>query len=107
MQVQSIPSQLDKEATPDFKSRVLVEFTPDQQNTVSSVSEVIQSPVYAQVEYEEYFYLPETTSAFLIKLGSEADDLAYRYNTLLKYTKGLLTAIDQSNNVVIGTGKKP
>lgn len=86
----------------------MTEFTPDQQpQPVLAQTDVVQAPVYSQVNYDDYFYLPDETSIFLIKLGGEADDLANRYNTLLKYAKGLLTAIDQSNKVVIGTESKP
>lgn len=56
---------------------------------------------YDNVNYEEYFYLPDEYSVFLIKFGSDADDLAIRYNKLLLYTKGLLTSIEQTNQVSI------
>lgn len=109
--VQGIPASLNKPAEVNFSSRLLTQFNADS-SPVASTSTVqpLASPVvvttYDNVDYEEYF-LPEQDSIFLIKFGSEADDLADRYNALLKYTNGLLTAIEQANQVSIIPATKP
>ncbi|QXO09976.1 hypothetical protein pEaSNUABM37_00015 [Erwinia phage pEa_SNUABM_37] len=96
---------MDQPADVNFGSRLLTQFNANS-SPVASTSSVTSAvtPVivtqYDNVDYEEYF-LPEQDSIFLIRFGSEADDLADRYNTLLKYTKGLLTAIEQANQVSI------
>lgn len=103
--VQGIPASLNTPVEANFSSRLLTQFnatsTPlASTSTVTSVVSPVVVTKYDNVDYEEYF-LPDQDSIFLIKFGSEADDLADRYNTLLKYTTGLLTAIEQANQVSI------
>lgn len=103
--VQGIPASLAKPVEVNFSSRLLTQFNANS-SPVASTSTVqpLVSPVvvtkYDNVDYEEYF-LPEQDSIFLIKFGSEADDLADRYNTLLQYTNGLLATIEQANQVSV------
>lgn len=112
LMVQGIPSPLDQEVKADFKSRIITEFTPDQQPTSVLTTTVSVAPTvptassvvttgYGDSYSDDYFYLPDATSIWLIRFGGEADDLANRYNALLVYTRGLLTAIEQSNNVTL------
>jgi len=108
--VQGIPASLDSPAKADFSSRLLTQFnavdtskpaaTPTQVTT--TVSPVVTS--YNNVDYNEYV-LPDDYSLFLIKIGLDGDNQAERYNTLLQYTKGLLKAIDQSNQVSVVSPK--
>lgn len=103
--MQGIPASLAKPVEVNFSSRLLTQFNANS-SPVASTSTVqpLVSPVvvtkYDNVDYEEYF-LPEQDSIFLIKFGSEADDLADRYNTLLQYTNGLLATIEQANQVSV------
>ena len=80
---------MDAPATVDFSTRMLTRFNADGSITTSSET---------LTEYEDYV-LPDEYSIFLVKYASEVDDLATRYNTLLAYTKGLLTVIEQYNHV--------
>lgn len=106
--VQGIPASLDKPEKVDYSNRLLGQFnaseTPAVATGVASTTPVITT-TYDNVDYEEYF-LPDQYSIFLIHYGSDADDLATRYNTLLQYTHGLLNAIQQSNEVSVLPPKK-
>lgn len=112
--VQGIPAALNKPVEANFSGRLLTQFNAGDPATatpsvVTPAAPVVSSVVvtkYDNVDYEEYF-LPESDSIFLIKFGSEADDLADRYNTLLKYTNGLLTVIEQANQVSVIPATKP
>ncbi|QKE54328.1 hypothetical protein ACSA002_0140 [Salmonella phage vB_SalM_SA002] len=106
--VQGIPASLDKAEKVDYSDRLLGQFnaseTPAVLTGTTSTAPVITT-TYDNVDYEEYF-LPDQYSIFLIRFGSDADDLATRYNTLLQYTHGLLNAIQQSNEVSVLPPKK-
>lgn len=109
--VQGLPASLSKPAEVNFSGRLLTQFNATSTPTASTLTaSPATSPVvtttYDNVDYEEYF-LPEQDSVFLIKFGSEADDLADRYNALLHYTNGLLTAIGQANQVSVIPATKP
>lgn len=106
--VQGIPASLDKVEKVDYSNRLLGQFnaseTPVALSGLPSTTPVVTT-TYDNVDYEEYF-LPDQYSIFLIRFGSDADDLATRYNTLLQYTHGLLNAIQQSNEVSVLPPKK-
>lgn len=95
--VQGIPAVLNQSVAPTFSSRLLTQFNADP--TPASTTPDVTTH-YTDVDYEVY-YLPDEVSVFLIKFGSEADDLADRYNALLTYTNGLLRTIEQTNQVSV------
>lgn len=110
MVVQSVPASLDKREDVDFSSRVFTQFNAIDVSTAltpsgSALPEPETRLTPSTLEYEE-FVLPDQYSIFLIRLGSEADDLATRYNTLLSYTHGLLNAIQQLNGVSVTSAKQ-
>lgn len=107
--MQGIPASLDAPAKADFSSRLLTQFNAVDTSKTSAPAQVTTtvSPVitsYNNVDYNEYV-LPDDYSLFLIKIGLDGDNQAERYNTLLQYTKGLLKAIDQSNQVSVVSPK--
>lgn len=99
--VQGIPAALDRSVNTDFSSRLLTQFHADGPTAPSlTPTSPVVTTTYDAVDYDVY-YLPDEVSVFLIRLGSEADDLADRYNTLLQYTQGLLRTIEQTNQVSV------
>lgn len=100
--VQGIPAVLDQPVEPTFSSRLLTQFNADPTPiaTIPAATTTVVTTHYTDVDYEVY-YLPDEVSIFLIKFGSEADDLADRYNALLTYTKGLLRTIEKTNQVSV------